>query len=35
MIYPIRAYGDPVLRAKCEEIKDFDKELDDLIEKYV
>lgn len=32
MIYPIRAYGDPVLRAKCEEIKDFDKELDDLIE---
>ena len=32
MIYPIRAYGDPVLRAKCEEIVNFDEDLDDLIQ---
>ena len=32
MIYPIRAYGDPVLRAKCEEIINFDEDLDNLIQ---
>jgi len=32
MIYPIRAYGDPVLRAKCEEIANFDEDLDNLIQ---
>ena len=32
MIYPIRAYGDPVLRAKCEEIVSFDEDLNDLIQ---
>ena len=32
MIYPIRAYGDPILRAKCEEIVDFDEDLNDLIQ---
>ena len=32
MIYPIRAYGDPILRAKCEEIVSFDEDLNDLIQ---
>jgi peptide deformylase len=32
MIYPIRAYGDPVLRAECQEIKDFDDDLDVLVQ---
>ena len=32
MIYPIRAYGDPVLRSKCEEIINFDEDLDNLIQ---
>lgn len=32
MIYPIRAYGDPVLRSKCEEIIHFDEDLEQLIE---
>ena len=32
MIYPIRAYGDPVLRAKCEEIKDFGDDFQKLVE---
>jgi peptide deformylase len=32
MIYPIRAYGDPVLRAKCEEIVNFDEYLDNFIQ---
>ena len=32
MIYPIRAYGDPVLRATCEEITSFDDTFSKLIE---
>lgn len=32
MIYPIRAYGDAVLRAKCEEITSFDDELKKLVD---
>lgn len=32
MIYPIRAYGDPVLRVKCEEITDFGDEFQSLIQ---
>ena len=31
MIYPIRAYGDPVLRAECKEIQDNSEELKQLI----
>lgn len=31
MIYPIRAYGDPVLRAKCEEITENTEEIKQLI----
>lgn len=32
MIYPIRAYGDPVLRKECDEIEAFDQDLEKLIE---
>jgi len=32
MIYPIRAYGDPILRAKCQTIDVFDGELNQLID---
>ena len=32
MIYPIRAYGDPVLRAKCEEITNFGDDFQKLVE---
>jgi len=32
MIYPIRAFGDPVLRATCEEITSFDEDFQKLIE---
>lgn len=32
MIYPIRAYGDPVLRAKCEEVLDFGDDFQALIQ---
>lgn len=32
MIHPIRAYGDPVLRIKCQDIKNFDDEFRKLIE---
>ena len=32
MIYPIRAFGDPVLRATCEEISSDSEELKKLIE---
>lgn len=32
MIYPIRAYGDPVLRKECEEIEEFGDELNKLVE---
>lgn len=31
MIYPIRAYGDPVLRVKCEEISDFGDDFQKLV----
>lgn len=31
MIYPIRAYGDPVLRAKCQEITDFGDDFQKLV----
>jgi peptide deformylase len=31
MIYPIRAYGDPVLRAKCEVITDFGDDFQKLV----
>lgn len=31
MIYPIRAYGDPVLRKKCEEITDFGDDFQKLV----
>ena len=31
MIYPIRAYGDPVLRAHCQEIQSLDDEVKQLI----
>ncbi|MFY0643285.1 MAG: peptide deformylase [Bacteroidia bacterium] len=31
MIYPIRAFGDPVLRAKCEEISENSEDLKNLI----
>ena len=31
MIYPIRAYGDPVLRQECEDIEKFDEELTKLV----
>jgi peptide deformylase len=32
MIYPIRAYGDPVLRAKCEDITDFGDDFQKLVQ---
>ena len=32
MIYPIRAFGDPVLRAECEEIESFDSDLKKLVD---
>jgi peptide deformylase len=32
MIYPIRAYGDPVLRIKCEAITSFDEDLKKLVD---
>ena len=32
MIYPIRAYGDPVLRAICEDITSFDEDLKKLVD---
>ncbi len=32
MIYPIRAYGDPVLRKECDEIEEFNDELNQLID---
>ncbi len=32
MIYPIRAYGDPVLRKECAEIEAFDENLHKLVE---
>ncbi|PCJ67385.1 MAG: peptide deformylase [Bacteroidetes bacterium] len=32
MIYPIRAYGDAVLRAECEEITEFNDELKKLVD---
>jgi len=31
MIYPIRAYGDPILRVKCEEITDFGEDFQKLV----
>ena len=31
MIYPIRAFGDPILRAKCQEITAFDDDFKKLI----
>ncbi len=31
MIYPIRAFGDPVLRAKCEEVVSFDDDFKKFI----
>ncbi|MDG2454378.1 MAG: peptide deformylase [Bacteroidia bacterium] len=31
MIYPIRAYGDPVLRIKCKEINDFGADFQKLV----
>lgn len=31
MIYPIRAYGDPILRKECEEIEDLGDDLTKLI----
>ena len=31
MIYPIRAYGDPVLRIKCEEVTDFGDDFQKLV----
>ncbi|MGB1039002.1 MAG: peptide deformylase [Bacteroidia bacterium] len=31
MIYPIRAFGDPVLRAECSEIEAFDEDFHKLI----
>lgn len=31
MIYPIRAFGDPILRAKCQEILAFDDDFKKLI----
>lgn len=32
MIYPIRAYGDPVLRAECKEIEENTEEIQKLIQ---
>lgn len=32
MIYPIRAYGDPVLRVKCEEITEFGEDFQKLVQ---
>lgn len=32
MIYPIRAYGDPVLRAKCEEVSENTEEFKKLVQ---
>jgi peptide deformylase len=32
MIYPIRAYGDPVLRQKCENVEIFDAEFKEFID---
>jgi peptide deformylase len=31
MIYPIRAYGDPVLREGCKEIETIDEEVRKLV----
>jgi peptide deformylase len=31
MIYPIRAFGDPVLRTKCQEINSFDEDFKKLV----